>query len=149
MFCRNCGKELCEKAYVCPACGVLVGKKPTVMTEEKVVERAQEEITIGGISKETKRAKLFGIVAFILICITFIFIFIGISQGFVSSYGDFNFYNWATITGWIISSAALVFGVIALINALNQKEYVVNYISTLIFIASITAFLIPLCILIF
>lgn len=26
MFCRNCGKEVDDKAYVCPYCGVIVGK---------------------------------------------------------------------------------------------------------------------------
>ena len=28
MYCRNCGKEISEKAYVCPNCGVLVNQPP-------------------------------------------------------------------------------------------------------------------------
>ena len=28
MFCKNCGNELCEEAYVCPNCGCLVKELP-------------------------------------------------------------------------------------------------------------------------
>ena len=149
MFCRNCGKELCEKAYVCPACGVLVGQKPTVKTEEKLVEKVQEEITIGELSKKTKLAKLFGILSFCCICVTFLFVFIGIADSYViGSYYYFFIASWGITTGWIVSWVALGLGITAFIFGLKQKEYATNYISTLVFIASIAAFLIHMFMLI-
>lgn len=33
-YCRNCGHELDDKAYICPGCGVLVEKKPMVIEPE-------------------------------------------------------------------------------------------------------------------
>lgn len=30
MYCRNCGREISDIAYVCPNCGVLVNGSPTV-----------------------------------------------------------------------------------------------------------------------
>jgi len=151
MFCRNCGKELCEKAYVCPACGVLVGQKPVVKTEEKAVEKELEEIAIGKTPKETKLAKLFGILSFCCICVTFLFVFIGIADSYIYIIGSYKYFlvaSWGITTGWIVSWVALGFGITAFVFGLKQKEYAINYISTLVFIASIAAFLIPMFMLI-
>lgn len=35
MFCRNCGKEIDDKAVVCPHCGVQVGKVETHSSDDK------------------------------------------------------------------------------------------------------------------
>ena len=37
MFCRNCGKELCEKAFVCTECGCLVETQPQKINAETKV----------------------------------------------------------------------------------------------------------------
>lgn len=35
MYCKNCGKEINNNAYVCPNCGVLVKSAPTEVVAKK------------------------------------------------------------------------------------------------------------------
>ena len=35
MYCKNCGKEIDNNAYVCPNCGVLVKSAPTEVVAKK------------------------------------------------------------------------------------------------------------------
>ena len=40
MYCSNCGKEMCDEAYVCTACGCLLKEEPIMEEKEKEKEKA-------------------------------------------------------------------------------------------------------------
>lgn len=51
MFCRNCGKELDDKAVVCPGCGVLVyGRKLEVPANLENPEAVEKKVNGLGIA---------------------------------------------------------------------------------------------------
>ena len=43
MFCRYCGKELIDEAYVCPDCGGLVRPLPSVQTQAQPAQPERKE----------------------------------------------------------------------------------------------------------
>ena len=45
MYCRNCGKEISDQAYVCPNCGVLV--QSTTNSQKQRVEESDNESKVG------------------------------------------------------------------------------------------------------
>ena len=63
MFCRHCGKELSDEAYMCPNCGALTGVDAAKKTAEKETREAGE----GGANKTA-----LSVVAFILSMIAFV-----------------------------------------------------------------------------
>ena len=73
MFCRNCGKELCDEAFVCPQCGVLVNENTGKQKEKSVVESNKDKI---GLIND-----IFLIVSFGLACLALLFCFIAAMKG--------------------------------------------------------------------
>lgn len=72
MFCRHCGKQLADEAYVCPSCGGLIRPLPTVAPAPAVAAPQRKE-RLERLSKIfTKIGIIFNAVAFGLVILTWI-----------------------------------------------------------------------------
>ncbi len=123
MFCRNCGKELCDEAFVCPQCGVLVKENITKQKEKAVVESNKDKI---GLIND-----IFLIVSFGLACLALLFCFIATMKGGVAGWcwgsykttttttqeikvlvnADFNLIDSLAMAGFIVSIVAVITGI--------------------------------------
>ncbi|MBQ7949247.1 MAG: hypothetical protein IJ284_05740 [Clostridia bacterium] len=66
MFCKNCGKELCEQAYVCPDCGCLVGNVAKAREKTSIIQNENEKNGL---------LKIFLMISFACLCVAFMFAF--------------------------------------------------------------------------
>ncbi len=138
MFCKNCGKELCEQAFVCPDCGCLTNNLP-----EKSVSKAENN------SKPMDKkgaVKLLTVISFGCFCLALFFAFLALSDPTIklrstSSYQYISIYFWEgyVIPGLILSLGALGTGLTAFILGWQKgTEDTVKFWSLLNFILSAT-----------
>ena len=135
MFCRYCGKELAEHAVVCTQCGAWVKEEEKECREMPATENAAKA------EKSEQRSKLFGVIAAACIAAAMSLIFAGIAKiGTTNSLWDEDFFMAAFLFSW----AALAFGIVSFVFAMkSRKNAPVRYVSTLVFILSILAFISP------
>ena len=155
MFCRNCGKELPENAYVCIGCGCLAESKP-VQPTRKIENRNNFENITEKKSKNGLLLKIFLMVSFALACLALGALIMSVFFGQVEirgiyrrmSYGEI-YYNYGNIyfeISWIILSYIFAFismgsGIFVLILGLREKEEL-KLIAILDFILSVSMFII-------
>ena len=123
MFCNNCGREIDDKAYICPSCGCLVQNKTKQINEEKT----------DSMEKSSKKALVFLTITFI----TFIFDIIASSilrSIWLRSYGLKSFYYVYYSLAFILSVVFFVFSIIAFIYALKQKNKLLKTLAILVFV---------------
>ncbi len=77
MFCANCGKEIDEKAIICPNCGVLVQKYKIIENNRSTVDDKNEVGTVGMVFS------LVGILLLFIPTVVFIVELIGLICGCV------------------------------------------------------------------
>ena len=146
MFCRKCGKELSDNAYVCTNCGVLTGKGAVEKREKKPITGQNAECAD---DKETSLAKLFGMLAFIFIAISISVLFIPlITRGYYSvGHNNLRYYGYEAtfyVIAVIMSVIGLGLGITGFVLGLKQKNDAIKFITTLIFIFSIFPFIVIL-----
>ena len=136
MFCKNCGNELCDEAYVCPKCGRLVEGKE--VEKNSVVNESEK-------NKE-KLVKIFLTIAFTLMSFAFFFIILGLAGMEVEIYEDaygyvellVNINDGNGVIAFTNASIALGFGIAAFVMGLKRSDKMLKWISILGFIASLT-----------
>lgn len=108
MFCRNCGKELCDDAFVCPNCGCLAKDLPKAEVERAPVEN--------------KKGSKLTTVALILCTISWGLMCFGDGMGFFPVVSLI-----ALIWGFLVATVAFIFGLI------QKKEKWVKYLAIFVF----------------
>lgn len=112
MYCRFCGKQVADEAYLCPSCGCLI--KPLPQTEvdfaAKAVELPAKEGPSNAQKKLHKLSKIFTKVGIILNAIAFGFLVLGLIFFAVAAYG-LSTYN--ELGGYYASSSEYYYGAIA------------------------------------
>lgn len=117
MFCRNCGKEVDDNAYVCTGCGCLVNEG-----------KARRKEVVEGQSKKEKIATILLMVSFGLFCYFLFLRFFSVYNlfGVIDSSKEVEMYNFLVntqnIIAWIVSCLALSVAVFALIFGLKEKS---------------------------
>lgn len=79
MFCKNCGKELCEQAFVCPDCGCLTNN--TTEKSTPATGKANDPIDKKGV------LKILTMISFGCFCLAFIFAFIALTDPHIKAGG--------------------------------------------------------------
>ena len=147
MFCKYCGKEHLDEAVVCPHCGMMVKQiaTPAAAPAKPLASVAKAyEAPVDGVAKGTKMAKLFGMFAAIAIAVTFLFVFITIAN--LGLYSTSRYSIWdedLIIAAWLFGWTALGMGITSFIMSVKQKDMGVKYVSLVVFIMSILAYLVP------
>ena len=139
MFCRNCGHELNDGAYVCTNCGCLAnGNEPKVKVSAESANSAE--------SKKELLAKIFMWVAFGLISLSFIFVMLSIADMYiyVSNYYVSMYLGATAIPAFIIAIFALGTGITAFVLGLKSTDKALKMMTTLCFIVSVTMQLLSL-----
>ena len=136
MFCSKCGKEIFDEAVICPHCGVPVKNIVPIVESQPAETAEQKEL------KAKKRAKLFGTLSISFIFTVLLFMFSGLSTIGESAYELYDESQF--VAAWVFSWVALAFGITCFVQSCKQKDLVVKYISTIIFIGSIFSFFYPL-----
>lgn len=144
MFCRNCGKELCENAFVCPDCGVLVNGT-AIMGKGKI---EKNEVVTEDV-KENKHTlfNVFLIVSFSCACLALIFSIasilfaeydVNVREGSYAIYAYFEiwFNEPLAIFSFIFGLCAFGLSVVAFILGFNIKQTIYKIFSILNFIFS-------------
>ena len=136
MYCRNCGKEINDRAAICLSCGAFVGNDPTFIRNNpiKTEKDIKEETML------TKTAMWFAFVAKISVCVViFCFLYILTTSYGYSGYGYSNIYfsyNKSAILSMIVFSAlGTMTSIVALI------LYRIKVIKTRIFLSYVVLFL--------
>lgn len=121
MFCRNCGKELPENAYVCIGCGCLAERKSTQPTKKIEIENVTENK-----SKDGLLFRIFLMVSFTSACLAI---------GTLTITGVCGLLG--IILPYMFAFVSVGFGIFVLILGLRQKEPL-KLISILNFIFSVS-----------
>ena len=97
MYCKHCGKELSDEAFMCPNCGA-----PTDANSPKKIAQTEEPETVaGGVNKTA-----LSVVAFILAMIAFV-------TGIV--FGAFFFeFAWSVLLLYILSASTILPALVSL-----------------------------------
>lgn len=139
MFCRNCGHELNDGAYVCTNCGCLAnGNEPKVTVSAESANSAE--------SKKELLAKIFMWVSFGLISLSFIFVMLSIADMYiyVGNYSVSMYLGDTAIPAFIIAIFGLGAGITAFVFGLKSTDKVLKMMTTLCFIVSVTMQLLSL-----
>ena len=131
MFCSNCGKEVDEKAYVCPNCGVLV-----VREAAKVPAKATETVEKSGTAH-----KVFLLISFTLMCLTTILFWWGIvEKGAWSFHISEDFFPFI----WTFSFGGLGCGIASFAMGFKARNEALKFFSVINFIAVNATFIIAI-----
>ncbi len=139
MFCKYCGKEISDEAYICTGCGRLAKELGVKKKNEKTVgENAKQKVD--GVSLLTKIFMLITIALLgaVMICLVYYF-----DTYRVSRYGwDLVKYYEMFSVAIALASIALAFGIAQFVMAVIQdkKLSVWNMVSTIILIISVCTF---------
>ena len=152
MFCRYCGKEILDEAVLCPHCGVMVKKIDlTAQQAQNASQKAKENKTDCCCElKKTRLTRIFGTVSAVLCGLVLMILFGGIVEqlgyfmGYSSSVYDRNALSDAASGAFLFGLIALGFSIASFVLGLKQNNVGVRYLSTIIFVASIFATLIPM-----
>lgn len=170
MFCRYCGKEILDEAVLCPHCGVWVKdidlpvrtKKDEAAAVEPVkpAEVAEiAEVTEVTEAAENEREKdlaksrllrIFGIISFAFTCVTALLVAGGLASniyyymGYSSSYYYPEYANEAFGFGVFTAMVALGTGIPCFVLGLKQKNASLRLLATLVFVAAVFSFILPL-----
>lgn len=132
MFCRNCGKELCEQAYVCPDCGCLVSNVTKAKEETSVIARVRDEM------EKKSLLKIFLMISFAFLCAALMFAFfavvdlgmdINVDAHYSYSYKDIYAYAYGytflrteyVIPACILTLLALGTGIVSFVFGLKEE----------------------------
>lgn len=136
MFCRNCGNELCDEAYVCPKCGCLANGNES---------KAKTSVNIAGVAndvgdKKELLAEILMWVAFGLIGLSFIFAMISLADMYiyVGSSHVYMSLSATAIPSFIVAILALGASITAFIFGLKSTDRGLKMMTTLCFIFSVT-----------
>lgn len=129
MFCRNCGKELCDKAFVCTECGCLVEGQPP---------KVKRSIRVGGDEtvKEMRLLNLFLIVSFSCLMLALIIVLFTIYTSCLeATYHSFlEIFVAETKLLWrafFLSLVALGTGITAFVISLKKKVSEASHLITI------------------
>lgn len=163
MYCKYCGKEVSEHAFVCPACGGLLGEIVPVQTQTKEAAQnvpaqplkttSQEESGTQTTERKHERlaklSKTFGILSLSFAGATACILLFATLGGLITQYGT-GTESWlsdgvAFVLGWLYSmifgTLAMGFGVPSFVLGLIQKDSEsVKKISTIAFVLGIVLF---------
>lgn len=141
MYCRYCGKEISDEAFMCPNCGTPTGTAPS----KKKVQNAAPETSAGGVN-----ATALSVVAFILSMIAFVTGIIFGAFFYVYTGGVLLLYVLGTIT-ILPALAGLSIGTYLLCSGRNQNTYGTKVLATISVIYSalvLTFLLITACLIV-
>lgn len=150
MFCKYCGKEVDEQAYVCTGCGCLIERTPQKKQENKKPTGQEDLETVSQKSKIQLWLKILIIIAFSCIGVALIFDFSAIADAhiYVSSYSSSVYfypgYSSFAIYGFIYGILSLCAGTTAFILALiKEKEFTkLKLLSIISFIMATAVFVV-------
>lgn len=158
MFCRYCGKEILDEAVLCPHCGVMV-KKIDLSAQPVQGDRLAQPVQNGTAGAEDKQenelkksrlVRIFGIISFAFTCLAVLFVVGGLASNIYYSmgYSSSSYYHYyesgAFGGGFFMSWVALGMGIACFVLGLKQKNAGVRFVSTIIFIAAVFSFILPL-----
>ena len=146
MFCRNCGKELCDEEFVCPQCGDLVNENTQKTKKELIFTKCIEEKEL---NKKKLLVKIFLLVSFGLMCVALSLMISALSTYKIDVTVGQNIaglYSWGEIyisygaLVWIAFGAehiAVIAGIVSFIIALKmEKDETLKIIATMNFICN-------------
>ena len=126
MFCRYCGKELIDEAYVCPACGGLVRPLPRVQTQSAPAQPERKEKLEKLSHIFAKIGMIFNAVAFGM-CMLSLICFLGFAyvKGWQTpeegiAWAFFWLYSWAGAV--VVASASCEISTAGFVLGLIQKH---------------------------
>lgn len=153
MFCRYCGKEILDEAVLCPHCGVWVKKidLPVQAKKDEAVKPAEsaENERKNDLAK-SRLLRIFGIISFAFVCLTALLVAGGLASniyyymGYSSSYYYPEYANEAFGVGVFTAMIALGAGIVCFVFGLKQKNASLRFLATLVFIAAVFSFILPL-----
>ena len=146
MFCKNCGHELNDGAYVCTNCGCLANGG----TDEVVPTVTQSN----AVDKKELLLKIFLLIAFGLSCVVFLFLMLAVAnmEIFVevdmdySSYFDYYYFT-ESVTKWLGDTAVIGFivafptlgaGITAFVLGLKNSDKMLKLMSILCLMLTVT-----------
>ena len=118
MFCTNCGKEVADNAFACPACGCLLHQEQTVKRKSAQTDKEKRE----------KLIHVFLLVSFGCFCGCLFFFLNALLSPYVEIYSNYrvyaNIYYDASLAGPSLACyfPFLGFAITAFVMALRQKE---------------------------
>ena len=119
MFCRNCGKEVSEKAVVCVGCGVGIERADSPIKAKKA--------NPGGIGKWNWLFSLtsifFTVMAFVFVLLSFEVrsVISGTTISALRVYGYIEISAWAYLLGWLCAGISTALGTVSLVIYLYKK----------------------------
>ena len=168
MYCKYCGKEVAEHAFVCPSCGGLIGELPNAQTQPqkeaeesfgdsplqpvpqaKTQEEMEKQKTANRHQKLAKLSKTFGVVSLILAGIAAFLLMIATFGGISMSYGNNETASIAFIFGWLyailLGALSGAFGIASFVLGLIQKDSEgVKKLSTTAFVLGLVVFFVSI-----
>lgn len=138
MFCTNCGKEVADNAFACPACGCLVKDDQTIRKNQMQLQSEKRE----------KLITIFLFVSFGCFCVSLFFLLISMmSPNVVATYSysyvtTYVHYDMSTVApALVMYFPFLGFAITAFVMALHQKENktlktlcILNFMLALVFL---------------
>lgn len=123
MYCKNCGKEIDDKAYVCVHCGARTDN-PAVIPKGKFcsncgleLDKYASECPRCGVKVSDRKRPMFGMIAIISFVLSFInFVFVG---AVVAAYGIMKANAFGDKKGLKYNIAALIYSIIVSIITLS------------------------------
>ena len=160
MFCKYCGKEVAEHAFVCPSCGGLIGELPNAQAQAQKAKEADQ--FFGNVSQPNAQtantpqppsrkyvvfarvSKIVSIISLVFSGLTAFLLMLAFMGGVSGSYGDGSGYAMLAF-GWIYAiicgAVALELGIVGFVFGRIQKyDLSVKKLSKVAVILCIIAF---------
>ncbi len=134
MFCKNCGNELSDNAYVCPKCGCLAGEtseaKPVAVVENESNDKDKKQLLV--------RVFLILTIGFIFSALTCSILAVAAMDIYVTDYYVELYTNSAwTVIAFVDGLLALGFGIATFVLGLKRADKLLKMMSIICFVLSI------------
>lgn len=135
MFCKNCGNELSDNAYVCPKCGCLANEETSETKPATVVQNENED-------KDKKqllvRVFLILTIGFIFAALTSDILAVAAMDIYITDYYVELYTNSAwTVIAFVDGLLALGFGIATFVLGLKRADKLLKMMSIICFVLSI------------